>query len=83
MDSVQIVAVDERDNNWEHHRPRFRVYVLDSGELSTSGATATYDVVGADVLQVIDWAQRKTTGRQTFAVALVYDDAAADQLNPG
>ena len=45
-----------------------------SGETDTCGWTDTYDVVGADVLQVIDWAQRQADGSLTYAVALVHDD---------
>lgn len=41
MNAVQIVRVDERDNNWEGHLPRFRVYLHGSGESSTNGFTDT------------------------------------------
>jgi hypothetical protein len=83
MDAVQIVQVDERNSGWEDPRPRFRVYLHGSGADSTSGWTDTYDVTGADVLQTIEWAQRQAGGTLTYAVALVYDDRAAEQLNPG
>ena len=83
MSDVSIVPVDERDSGWEHHRPRFRVYLHGSGETSTGGWTATYDVTGADVLQVVDWAQAQAGDTRTYAVALVYDDKAAEGLNPG
>jgi hypothetical protein len=56
---VQIGQVDERDSGWENDRPRFRVYLHGSGPTTTHGWTDTYDVTGADVLQVIDWAQRQ------------------------
>jgi hypothetical protein len=55
---VQVVQVDGRDSGWEDPDPRFRVYLHGSGETSTAGWTDTYDITGADVLQVIDWAQR-------------------------
>jgi len=77
------VQVDERDSGWEDHRPRFRVYLQGSGPTSTHGWTATYDVIGADVLQVVDWAQRQAGDSLTYAVALVYDDEAREQRNPG
>jgi len=83
MDAVRIVPVDERDNSWEEHRPRFRVYLHTSGETTTQGSTDTYDITGADVLQVIEWAQRQAGDSLTYAVALVYDDKAQVQLNPG
>jgi hypothetical protein len=72
--TIQIVSVDERDSGWEDDRPRFRVYLHGSGETETFGSTATYDVAGADVLQVIDWAQQQAGAKRTYAVALVCDD---------
>ena len=80
---VRIVQVDERDNNWEFHDPRFRVYLHGSGESSTHGWTDTYDITGADVLQVIDWAQKQAGDSLTYAVALVWDDKAKEERNPG
>lgn len=59
MTDVKVLAVDERDSNWETSDPRFRVYLHGSGPSSTGGWTATYDITGADVLHVIDWAQRQ------------------------
>lgn len=83
MSSISIVPVDERDSGWEDSRPRFRVYLHGSGETETHGWTATYDITGADVLQVIDWAQAQATDRRTYAVALVYDDKANEATSPG
>ena len=80
---MQVTQVDERDNGWEDHHPRFRVYLHGSGEASTYGWTDTYDIVGADVLQVIDWAQRQAGGALTYAVALVRDDREEERRNPG
>ena len=74
MSDVQIASVDERDSGWELSTPRFRVYLHGSGDSSTYGWTDTYDVTGADVVQVIDWAQRQAGDLLTFAVALVCDD---------
>lgn len=82
MDEVQIVQVDERDSNWENDSPCFRVYLHGSGE-TTHGWTDTYDITGADVLQVIDWAQRQAGDSLTYAVALVCDDRAREQFNEG
>jgi hypothetical protein len=82
MSAIRVVQVDERDNNWEDTSPRFRVYLHGSGD-TTHGWTDTYDVTGADVLQVIDWAQRQAGESLTYSVALVYDDKAFEQLNPG
>lgn len=73
MRQIQIVSVDERDSHWEDDDPRFRVYLHGSGESTTSGWTHTFDVIGADVLQVIDWAQRQAGSQLTYAIALVGD----------
>jgi hypothetical protein len=75
---VEVLAVDERDSNREKSDPRFRVYLHGSGPATTAGWTATYDITGADVLQVIDWAQRQAGGSLTYAVALVQDDPAQE-----
>jgi hypothetical protein len=80
---VEVRAVDERDSNWENANPRFRIYLHGSGESTTSGWTATYDITGADVLQAIDWAQRPAGHSLTYAVALVCDDNTHQQSNPG
>ena len=79
MSDITIVSVDERDSSWEDPDPRFRVYLYGNPD-GTGGSTATYDVIGADVLQVIDWAQREAGDRFTYAVALVADRPS---LNPG
>jgi hypothetical protein len=83
MAEVQIFPVDERDSSWEIDTPRFRVYLHGSGETTAYGWTATYDITGADVLQVIDWAQRQAGDSLTYAVALVYDDKTREQVNAG
>lgn len=83
MTDVRVLGVDERDNSWERSDPRFRVYLHGSGASSTGGWTATYDITGADVLQVIDWAQRQAGDSLTYAVALVHDDQAHEQSNAG
>ena len=80
---MQVRQVDERDSGWEESAPRFRVYLHGSGAASTYGWTDTYDITGADVLQVIDWAQRQAGDRLTYAVALVRDDVERERLNPG
>lgn len=83
VNDVQIAQVDERNSGWELSAPRFRVYFHGSAESSTPGWTDTYDITGADVLQVIDWVQRQAGTCLTYAIALVYDDQAQEQLQPG
>jgi hypothetical protein len=74
---VQVTTVEERDSAWEDPHPRIRVYLHGSRETTTGGLTDTFDITGADVLQVIDW------DRLTYAVALVRDDADMERHNPG
>lgn len=80
---MQVVQVDERDSGWEDRGPRFRVYLHGSSATSTGGWTGTCDITGADVLQVIDWAQRQAGDQLTYAVALVRDDKERERINPG
>lgn len=73
MNLVEIVEVDERDSNWEDEGPRFRVYFQRTRDTYIGGWTATYDITGADVLQVLDWAQRQAGDELVYSVALVSD----------
>lgn len=82
MALIEVEAVDERDSSWEDHEPRYRVYLHGSGPDATLGSTWTYDLTGADLLQVIDWAQRQAGDRLTYAVALVRDSPDEERLNP-
>lgn len=70
---MRIQPSDERDSTWEAHRPRFRVYFFRGGEESSSWAVETFDVEGADVVDVVGWAQDEIGDRGLYAVALVAD----------
>jgi hypothetical protein len=83
VDGVQISAVDERDSGWERDSPRFRVYLQKTSGSYIGGRSATYDITGADVVQVIDWAQREAGDSLVYSIALVCDDQAEEQLHPG
>ncbi|MEO7586965.1 MAG: hypothetical protein ABIS84_02950 [Arachnia sp.] len=83
MVGIRVLEVDERDSSWEEMGPRFRVYLHHSGPDFTGGSTSTHDITGADVLQVIDWAQRQAGASMTYAVALVVDDVDREAHNPG
>jgi hypothetical protein len=78
---MKIEPVDERDSGWEDHTPKFRVYVFDEsgqrgeqdGTLGQGYATSTWDVTGADLIDVIRWAQDRAGDRGLYSVALVAD----------
>ena len=79
---MKVTPVDERDSSWEDDQPTFRVYLHpDATADTTVSSTATYDITGADVLQVIDWAQEHV-GDGVYAVALVREDADRETQNP-
>jgi hypothetical protein len=80
---IQIEAVDERDSNWENDHPRFRVYFQRTQGSYIGGWTATYDITGADLIQVLDWAQREAGETFVYSIALVYDDRAREESMPG
>ncbi|MFZ6992625.1 NUDIX hydrolase [Curtobacterium sp. RRHDQ66] len=74
---MDAIEVDERDSTWEDHHPHFRVYVQErAGEVFT---TETTDLTGGDVLQAIDWAQRRAAVHTdaVWALALVGRDSRA------
>jgi hypothetical protein len=83
MGGVEILGVDERDSSWENSNPRFRVYLQRTQGSYVGGWTATYDVTGADLVQVIDWAQRTAGDALVYSIALVMDDQGKDRVNPG
>lgn len=80
---MDVTPVDERDSHWEEHRPRFRVYLHGGAGDGAGGWTDTYDITGADALQVIDWAQRRARDQLSYAVAIVSGDAAPESPHPG
>jgi hypothetical protein len=70
---VHVEPVDERTSEWEDHRPRFRVYLFEGGDRRTGFGTSTYDVTGAEALEVISWAEEQAGDDGLYAVALVGD----------
>lgn len=74
---MRIAGADERDSSWEQHQPRFRVHFFAGGDApSASWSTDTYDVTGADVLEVVQWAQDQAGSERLYAIALVEEDHA-------
>jgi len=52
MANMKASAVDPRDQTWEVDRPRYRVYFHDA-----NGASDEHEITGADVGEVIAWAE--------------------------
>ena len=66
---MDVIEVDERDSGWEDDGPRFRVHLW-----TTPGhACWTYDITGADVLEVVRWAQVQAGDDRLYGIALVVD----------
>ena len=65
---MHVEPIDEQESGWEDHRPRFRVYLFE-GE-APGLRTSTYDVTGAEVIEVVSWAEEQA-GDGLYAVALV------------
>lgn len=59
---MKATGIDPRDANWEIPSPRYRVYFHDS-----KGASDEYEVEGADVLEVMAWAE-EMRGDRTFVL---------------
>jgi hypothetical protein len=66
---VDIRGVDPRDQTWELGRPAYRVYFHDA-----AGASDDYEVSGADVAEVIDWAESHKGDRTYVLYACVRHD---------
>jgi hypothetical protein len=80
---MRVREVDERDSSWEEQEPTFRVYVFRGGEQpDRSWTTWTYDVVGADLIQVTQWAQHEVGDSGLYAVALVSHRASSTDQEP-
>ncbi len=60
--NMDIKGIDPRDQTWEISRPRYRVYFHDSNRASDE-----YEVDGADVADVMAWAETQR-GDRTFVL---------------
>lgn len=58
VSDVHARTVDPRDETWEIDRPRYRVYFHDRQR-----ASFEYEIEGADVADVISWAESERRGR--------------------
>jgi hypothetical protein len=59
---METRGVDPRDETWEIKQPRYRVHFHDS-----HGASDEYEVEGADVAEMLAWAEA-TRGHRTFVL---------------
>lgn len=55
-------GIDPRDQTWEIKSPKYRVYFHDA-----NGASDEYEVEGADVPEVLAWAESRR-GERTFVL---------------
>ncbi|TJY64044.1 hypothetical protein E4J89_19055 [Arthrobacter sp. CAU 1506] len=62
---MDTTTVDPRDQTWEVDRPRYRVYFW-AGTNSDE-----WEVSGADIPEVIDWAESNREGRSYTLYACV------------
>lgn len=67
---MRATRVNEASAVSENHEAVFRVYLFESGTDAPGGSADTFDLVGADILQAIDWAQRKASPSGTYSIAL-------------
>ncbi|GGL30153.1 hypothetical protein H9L10_08890 [Phycicoccus endophyticus] len=65
---METALVDPRDQTWEIEDPVFRVYFHDQ-----RGTSSEYEVRGAQVDEVLDWAARVADGR-TFVLYVCVPD---------
>lgn len=59
---MEIRGVDPRDAEWEIKQPKYRVYFHDP-----KGAADEYEIDGADVTDVLAWAELRR-GDRTFVL---------------
>lgn len=59
---MEIRTVDPRDQEWVIPDPKYRVYFFDS-----KGASDEYELEGADVAEVLEWAETER-GDRTFVL---------------
>lgn len=66
---MDIRNVDPRDQTWEVGEPSYRVYFHDA-----AGASDEHELSGADVAEVIAWAERQRGERTYVLYACVAHD---------
>jgi hypothetical protein len=66
---MDCTGIDPRDAAWEIPNPRYRVYFHDS-----KGAADEYEIQGADVSEVLAWAEENRGDRTFILYACVPQD---------
>jgi hypothetical protein len=69
LKNMDIRAVDQRDQTWEVSQLRYRVYFHDE-----DGTAREHEVEGADVAEVMAWAEAQRNGRTFVLYACVPRD---------
>lgn len=82
---MEVTGVDPRDVFWEVQLPTFRVYFWDrppdiSAYSGPVGLTSDeYEVTGADIHDVISWANRYAESNLTYAIYLLVSNLSNEK----
>lgn len=69
---MRIESADERNSGWEVNRSRYRVYLFRGGDRpGYSWSVVVKDVLDAEVLEVVAWAEAEIGDDGLYAIALV------------
>lgn len=63
---MHVSPVDPRDQDWEDSQPRYRVYFHEP-----NGTSEEYEVSGANVVEVLDWADANRGDRSYVLYACI------------
>ena len=70
MSELRAVLVDPRDQRWEETHPTYRVTLWNVG----GRGSADYEITGATLAQVVEWAELNRPGYGRYTVAVMVDD---------
>jgi hypothetical protein len=70
MSELRAVLVDPRDKRWEETNPTYRVTLWNVA----GRGSADYDITGATLAEVVEWAELNRPGYGQYTVAVVVDD---------
>jgi hypothetical protein len=71
MSELRAVLVDPRDTRWEEPSPTYRVTLWNVG----GRGSADYEITGASLDEVIEWAELNRPGYGQYAIGVVVDDS--------